>query len=149
MYEEGGERKEALVKVRLCKRCAEKLCWKPGDERGGSGGRAEVDGEDDHEQKDEAEAEHDVNRSREGNRIGDGSGRETGSDGRRRHGAAEVGRQHRSEPRTRRDKMDRADARRNEDRHVFSKDDQHAWDDRTVHRPRSTSPRRRSRHAES
>ena len=28
-YEEAGERKEALVKVRLCKRCERKLTWKP------------------------------------------------------------------------------------------------------------------------
>jgi protein FRA10AC1 len=29
-YVEGGERKEALVKVRLCPRCEGKLLWKPG-----------------------------------------------------------------------------------------------------------------------
>ena len=37
VYEEGGARREALVKVKLCGRCAGKLCWKPGDERGISG----------------------------------------------------------------------------------------------------------------
>lgn len=29
-YEEAGERKEAMVKVRLCPRCQGKLTWKPG-----------------------------------------------------------------------------------------------------------------------
>lgn len=28
-YEEAGERKETLVKVRLCGRCGRKLSWKP------------------------------------------------------------------------------------------------------------------------
>jgi protein FRA10AC1 len=30
VYNEAGERKEALVKVRLCGRCGGKLTWKPG-----------------------------------------------------------------------------------------------------------------------
>ena len=34
VYEEEGKRKEALVKVRLCRRCEGKLRWKPRDERG-------------------------------------------------------------------------------------------------------------------
>lgn len=33
VYEEAGERKEALVKVRLCPRCTDKLLWKPEEER--------------------------------------------------------------------------------------------------------------------
>ncbi|GFZ43366.1 hypothetical protein JCM24511_01086 [Saitozyma sp. JCM 24511] len=33
VYEEAGERKEALVKVRLCPRCTGKLLWKPEEER--------------------------------------------------------------------------------------------------------------------
>ena len=32
VYEEAGERKEALVKVRLCPKCEAKLLWKPGRE---------------------------------------------------------------------------------------------------------------------
>jgi protein FRA10AC1 len=31
-YEEAGERKDALVKVKLCSRCEGKLRWKPRDE---------------------------------------------------------------------------------------------------------------------
>lgn len=30
VYQEAGERKEALVKVKLCRRCEAKLTWKPG-----------------------------------------------------------------------------------------------------------------------
>lgn len=30
VYEEAGERKEALVKVKLCPKCQAKLTWKPG-----------------------------------------------------------------------------------------------------------------------
>ncbi|KLT45654.1 hypothetical protein CC85DRAFT_234058, partial [Cutaneotrichosporon oleaginosum] len=33
VYVEDGERKEALVKVRLCTKCAKKLTWKPEEER--------------------------------------------------------------------------------------------------------------------
>lgn len=33
IYVEDGARKEALVKVRLCTKCAKKLRWKPEDER--------------------------------------------------------------------------------------------------------------------
>ena len=32
VYEEAGERKEALVKVKLCPKCQAKLTWKPGKE---------------------------------------------------------------------------------------------------------------------
>jgi len=32
VYEEAGQRKEALVKVRLCAKCQAKLKWKPGKE---------------------------------------------------------------------------------------------------------------------
>jgi protein FRA10AC1 len=37
-YEEGGERKTALVKVKLCERCARKLMWKK--EAGGEDDKA-------------------------------------------------------------------------------------------------------------
>lgn len=33
VYEEAGERREASVKVKICRRCTAKLVWKPGDER--------------------------------------------------------------------------------------------------------------------
>lgn len=32
VYQEAGERKEALVKVKLCRKCEGKLTWKPGKE---------------------------------------------------------------------------------------------------------------------
>ncbi|ORX34150.1 folate-sensitive fragile site protein Fra10Ac1-domain-containing protein [Kockovaella imperatae] len=46
VYEEAGQRKEALVKVRLCPRCQAKLTWKPGKE-------VQSDSEDEAEQRDE------------------------------------------------------------------------------------------------
>ena len=56
VYEEAGERKEALVKVRLCAKCQAKLVWKPGKEepdsedaeedRGGGKRRREENKED-------------------------------------------------------------------------------------------------------
>jgi protein FRA10AC1 len=33
-YEEAGEKKSALVKVRVCERCVRKLTYKPGEEEG-------------------------------------------------------------------------------------------------------------------
>lgn len=36
VYQEAGERKEALVKVKLCRRCEAKLTWKPGKEEVGN-----------------------------------------------------------------------------------------------------------------
>lgn len=36
VYEEHGERKEALVKVKLCAKCQTKLAWKPGKDSGPS-----------------------------------------------------------------------------------------------------------------
>lgn len=51
-YEEAGERKEALVKVKLCPKCQAKLTWKPGkddadsDEDDAGGRAAESDREE-------------------------------------------------------------------------------------------------------
>jgi len=58
VYEEAGERKEALVKVKLCSRCQAKLTWKPGKEEPTS-----ADESDDGVEK----QERDVRRRVEGN----------------------------------------------------------------------------------
>jgi protein FRA10AC1 len=50
VYEEAGERKEALVKVKLCPRCQAKLTWKPGKE--------EVREEEEDDDQDEEEEYH-------------------------------------------------------------------------------------------
>lgn len=50
VYEEAGERKEALVKVKLCPKCQAKLTWKPGPDEGSrraGHGDAESESEED------------------------------------------------------------------------------------------------------
>jgi protein FRA10AC1 len=82
-YEEAGERKEALVKVRLCKRCERKLVWKSGKEeveddsdgeagpetaRGGKGRRAERESRRGERHRNEARDRSDSPHSRDDRR---------------------------------------------------------------------------------
>lgn len=91
VYLEAGDRKEALVKVRLCGRCEGKLTWKPDRDRPTKGVRGEgVDGDEDSEDGAEGES---------GGRFG-GEGR-----GQRQHG-------HGDHDRSSRNRLDHKDDRR-------------------------------------
>ena len=85
VYLEAGERKEALVKVRLCGRCEGKLTWKPDRDRPTKGVRGdEVDSDEDSE--DDSRAGERGGGRKNGHGDHDRSSRDTDrKDDRRRH----------------------------------------------------------------
>jgi protein FRA10AC1 len=68
VYVEMGERREALVKVRLCGRCEGKLTWKPDTERASKVEQEQVSDEDEDDESSEEErvARKESRRRREG-----------------------------------------------------------------------------------
>ncbi|RXK42048.1 hypothetical protein M231_00770 [Tremella mesenterica] len=64
VYEEAGERKEALVKVRLCPKCETKLVWKPGKDDV-SGSEEELQKKERHQLREKTEKRRSRSRSPE------------------------------------------------------------------------------------